>query len=204
MAPPSDVPPEGPDEHADQGHVDGQQDREEEPQTKREEYWGPREKRTDLYPELNDFYNTFDDLDVTPQDRRQFLEALEKLEQRQKELLETKMNFYVVNFENVGGLVMPLLLDIVYEDGSEEELRIPAEIWRFHPTRTAKLFVTQKEIASIEVDPHLETADADRSNNYWPSRPVKSRFQLFKERKDPNDLQAAREAEGLDDDGNEK
>ena len=95
------------------------------------------------------------------------------------ELLKTARNFYVVEFSNVGGLVTPLILKIDYTDGTTEEMRIPAEVWRFNSQKASKLILTPKEIKSLQLDPHEETADADVENNFWPRRPIKSRFQLF-------------------------
>ncbi len=153
-------------------------------------------KRVDLYPELKDFYNTFDDLDITAQDKQAFFELLLELEDHEADLLRTERFFYVLDLESHGGLVMPVILLITYADGSEEELRIPAEIWRRHPKKVSKLLLSRQEITSIVLDPHLETADTDRSNNYYPTRPIKSRFQLFKETLEKNPMQKAREAEG--------
>jgi len=116
---------------------------------------------------------------------------METLEKHEKELLEIRRNFYAVELKNVGGVVMPVIFRIDYEDGSTEELRIPAEIWRHNNQRVTKLFWTEKSIKSLTLDPHLETADADEENNYWPSRPVKSRFKLFKEKEKRNDMQKA-------------
>jgi len=85
---------------------------------------------------------------------------------------------------------MPVIFAIEYTDGSKEELRIPAEIWRRNNIQVTKLLATPKEIKTLTLDPHLETADADLANNYWPARPVKSRFQLFKEQQSqPNPMQ---------------
>ena len=90
------------------------------------------------------------------------------------------------------GLVMPIVLDIEFEDGSHEELRIPAEIWRRNNQSVAKLIVTEQPIKSLVLDPHLETADVDLSNNYFPPRIEKSRFQLFKStRQSRNEMQRA-------------
>jgi hypothetical protein len=76
---------------------------------------------------------------------------------------------------------MPVILQIDYADGTTEELRIPAEIWRLNNTEVSKLITTKKEIKSITLDPHLETADVDLANNNFPRRPIKSRFQIFKD-----------------------
>ena len=153
-------------------------------------------KRTDRFPELLDFYNEFDELDVTDRERSRWQEEYAKLSEEDQALLALDRQFYVVDFANLGGLVMPILLRIVYADGSEEELRIPAEIWRRSPESVRKLLITEKAIAQLELDPHLETADVDRDNNHWPPREELSRFRLFQrgERSGDNPMRAAREA----------
>ena len=133
------------------------------------------------FPSLNDFYNTYDQFKVTDRERSQFQQYLATLTDKERELLNNGMNFYVVDLKNVGGLVMPVILQMEYTDGTTEELRIPAEIWRLNNSNVSKLIVTKKEIKSITLDPHLETADVDMENNNFPRRPVKSRFQIFKE-----------------------
>ena len=146
-------------------------------------------KRVDEFPTLKDFYNTYDEFNVTERDREEYQKFLQTLTPRERELLKSGMNFYVVEFKNVGGLVMPLILRVDYADGSTEEMRVPAEVWRYNNFNVEKLLVTKKEIAAITLDPHLETADTDLSNNSFPRRPVKNRFQLYKERTRPNPMQ---------------
>ena len=101
-------------------------------------------------------------------------------------MLENGSNFYVLDFSNKGGLVMPILLDLHYEDGSKEHVRIPAEIWRRSPEQVSKLLIRDKTLTQVVVDPNWETADVDTTNNYWPARAVPSRIELFKrdDRKD--------------------
>ena len=142
-------------------------------------------KRTEQYPTLRDFYNDYDELTVTPQDREEYQRFLATLTDREKASLNAGMNFYVVALKNIGGLVMPVILEIDYVDGTKEELRIPAEIWRYNNYDVTKLIMTPKEVKSITLDPHLETADVDLTNNYFPRRVLKSRFQLFKESQTP-------------------
>ena len=108
-------------------------------------------------------------------------------------LLTTARNFYVLELANAGGLVTPVIVKVDYTDGTSEELRLPAEIWRIDNTKTAKLIATAKEIKALQLDPHEETADADVENNFWPRRAVKSRFQLFKETQDPNPMRELKE-----------
>jgi hypothetical protein len=146
-------------------------------------------KRVDEYPSLRDFYNTYDELVVTDQDREEYQKFLATLAPRERELLQSGMNFYVIDLKNVGGLVMPVIFEIEYADGAKEEMRIPAEIWRFNSTEVSKLIMTPKEVRSISLDPRLETADVDLSNNYFPRRIVKTRFQIFREQAEPNPMQ---------------
>ena len=140
-------------------------------------------KRIDAYPELRDFYNDYDEATILPSDKKKYEELLKTLakDKIRADVLKTKRNFYLVEFSNVGGLVMPIILKIDYTDGSTEELRIPAEIWRVDNVKAAKLIMTQKEIKALQIDPHEEIGDADVENNFWPRRAIKSRFQLFKE-----------------------
>ncbi|MGH9944171.1 MAG: M1 family metallopeptidase [Pyrinomonadaceae bacterium] len=146
-------------------------------------------KRVDQFPSLRDFYNEYDELVVTPQEREAYQRFAATLTDRERELLQSGLNFYIVDLKNVGGLVMPVILEIEYADGTKEEMRIPAEIWRYDNSNASKLIMTKKEVRSITLDPHLETADVDLANNSFPRRPVKSRFQLFKERPQPNPMQ---------------
>jgi len=140
-------------------------------------------KRVDKHPELADFYNQHDAHTVTPADRKAYAKLLEDLEPHERKLLEETSNFFVLDFENIGGLVMPIILKITYSDGSEEMMRIPAEIWRYNHREASKMIITPLEIVKVAVDPYRETADADLTNNSYPPEPVKSRFQLFKRKR---------------------
>ncbi|AAV82762.1 M1 family metallopeptidase [Idiomarina loihiensis] len=136
-------------------------------------------------PDLTDFYNENDDYTVTNADRNKYQELIEGLNEEQREMLKNGSNFYVLDFVNKGGLVMPILLDLQFEDGSKEHVRIPAEVWRRSPEKVSKLLIRDKTLTQVVVDPNWETADVDTSNNYWPARAVPSRIELFK-REDRN------------------
>ncbi|HLL16657.1 MAG TPA: M1 family metallopeptidase [Pyrinomonadaceae bacterium] len=173
-------------------------DRNERPQTLSQERNKSLPKRVDEFPSLRDFYNTYDELVVTERDREQYRQLLQTLSPRERELLQTGLNFYVVDLKNIGGLVSPVILDIEYMDGTREMMRIPAEIWRYNNTEVSKLIMTNKEVRAISLDPRLETADVDMANNSFPRRPVKSRFQLFKEgQAQPNPMQLLERKEPL-------
>lgn len=92
------------------------------------------------------------------------------------------LNFYEIRFANKGGLVMPIIVEFTFEDGSKEMEKIPAQIWRKNELKASKLFVTSKKIKSIQLDPMRETADINESNNKWPNEMIPSKFTLFKEK----------------------
>ncbi len=140
--------------------------------------------RVENNDDLVDFYNEHDKFTATNADRNAYHKKHKNLEPWQQDLLVNESNFYIIDFENKGGLVMPIFLDITYSDNSKEHLRIPAEIWRYNSEKVSKLLIRNKEITEIIIDPHWETADVDVNNNYWPARPIKSRFELYKKKKD--------------------
>jgi hypothetical protein len=137
---------------------------------------------TDADTSLRDFYWKYDrginpyDTSRIPQHILQFDEPLDEAA-RQK--LANK-NFYELQFSNKGGLVMPIIIEWTYKDGSKEVDRIPAQIWRRNEGHVTKVFIKDKEVASIKLDPLRETADIDESNNSWPKVEALSKFQLYK------------------------
>lgn len=131
-------------------------------------------------PSTRDFYNSYNPFSVTPDDERAYSEFISRLTTQEKELLNSNLNFYELRFKNIGGQVMPLIIQFNYTDGSSDIERIPAEIWRLNESEVSKVFAKTKEVKSIVLDPLRETADIDEDNNYWPRQFLPSRFQLFK------------------------
>ena len=129
---------------------------------------------------LNDFYTTTDPYMVLELDKVEYTETLASLSDEERDMLASGKNFYEITFRNEGGLVMPLIMQFEYEDGTQEIRRIPAEIWKMSEPTVTKVFVTDTPVAQITLDPMLETADVDMSDNYWPARPQPTRFELFK------------------------
>ena len=170
------------------------EDRDKEPETLSEQRNRDNDFRANRFPELKDFYNSYDHLDVTESEREQFEKYVKGLKDDEKKLLELKYEFYVVDIRNVGGLVMPVILEIEYEDGSKEELRIPAEIWRSNYDTVSKLLMTEKKVRRLHLDPHLETADVDMENNTFPPEVRPSRFKLFKSQRGSNPMRDAKKA----------
>nr|WP_040303070.1 M1 family metallopeptidase [Algoriphagus machipongonensis] len=131
-------------------------------------------------PATRDFYTTYNPFEVTPSDEEAYKNFMASLSPEEKELLNSNMNFYEINFKNVGGLVMPIILEWQYTDGTTEIDRIPAEIWRMNETEVTKVFAKEKEVKQIVLDPFRETADIDESSNYWPRQYQPTRFELYK------------------------
>nr|WP_284651619.1 M1 family metallopeptidase [Flavobacterium buctense] len=94
----------------------------------------------------------------------------------EKAKLNEPKYFYQVTFDKPGGLVMPIIVEIAFEDGTTENHYFPAQIWRMNDKEVSRTFATQKAISKIVVDPHIETADIDTSNNSWPKTNEKSKF----------------------------
>ena len=140
----------------------------------------PIPKRIDEYPSLKDFYNDYDKFKVTDKERAEYQTFLGTLTEREKQILNAGYYFYIVDLKNVGGLVMPVIFKVEYADGTTEEIRIPAEIWRYNNFDVSKMIVTKKEVKAFVLDPHLETADVDLTNNFFPRRTVPTRFELYK------------------------
>ena len=77
---------------------------------------------------------------------------------------------YQVEFEKPGGLIMPIIVELTYDDGTKKREMFPAQIWNKDENKVLRVFSSNKEIKSIVVDPDLETADIDTSNNSWPKK----------------------------------
>lgn len=89
-------------------------------------------------------------------------------------------HFYEITFSNKGGLVMPIIVEFTFKDGTKQMERIPAQVWRYNENRVIKTFMTDKEVASIKLDPMKETADINEKNNGWGEISTSSKFSTFK------------------------
>ena len=88
--------------------------------------------------------------------------------------------FYEVVFDKPGGLVMPIIIDIKYEDGETVRKRYPAQVWRKNDKEVKKIITSDKKITEIVLDPDKETADIDERNNSWPKKEDQTDFDKFK------------------------
>jgi len=100
----------------------------------------------------------------------------QKLSNEEKASLKDPKFFYEVEFNKPGGMPMPIIVQITYEDGTQDHYKYPAQIWRKNNETAKKVFATSKAIKQIQLDPKLETADIDVNNNAWPKVEVKSKF----------------------------
>ena len=137
---------------------------------------------TDADTSLRDFYWKYD-RNIEKYDSTKYAVTLspqnEELDTEGKSKYENK-NVYELTFSNKGGLVMPIIVEWTYKDGTKEVDRIPAQVWRLNEKKVVKTFVKDKEVASIKLDPMRETADIDESNNSWGTIAEPTKFQLFK------------------------
>ena len=90
--------------------------------------------------------------------------------------------FYNITFEKPGGLVMPIIVEYTYADGTKKRETYPAQIWRLNDNEVSKAIASEKEIVNIVIDPDLETADVDISNNSWPKEVKQNEFDQFKQK----------------------
>ena len=90
--------------------------------------------------------------------------------------------FYEIQFEKPGGLVMPIIVDYSYEDGTKERVKYPVQIWRKNDSTVKRLITSDKKLIGVELDPDAETADINLNNNSWPEINSISDFDKFKEK----------------------
>lgn len=153
----------------------------------------------ELDDDIDDFYGKRDVFKADALDIKEYEDLKAKLTDEQKQLLESGKRFYEVSFKNIGGLVMPIIIKADFADGTNEVIRIPAEIWRRQETEVSRVFIFDKEVVSFRLDPFLETADCDLNNNSYPSVIQPSRYELFKEKSmNENPMQRQKRVEELE------
>jgi len=141
---------------------------------------------TDADTATRDFYWRYD-RGMEPVDTNSYSlnvpSGVDELDPSQKEKYANKY-FYELSFGNKGGLIMPIIVEWTFKDGTKEVDRIPAQVWRLNEQKVKKFFMKDKEVASIKLDPMRETADINESNNTWGTMPEPSKFSLFKQKQD--------------------
>ncbi len=139
---------------------------------------------------IDDFYGKRDVYKVDALHLQDYEKFKKGLTEKELALLNSGKQFYELKFTNKGGIPMPLIIRFTFEDNTTEVFRIPAEIWRRSEFKVSKVFMFDKEVSAIRLDPFLETADTDLNNNSWPEEKAPTRYDLFKKKqKNENPMQ---------------
>ncbi len=117
---------------------------------------------------------------VIPTDSRLYSDFLNRVDDKALIGKMENKNFYEIKLSNKGGLVMPVIIEWTYKDGTKEIERLPAEIWRMDETTVTKVFMKEKEVASVVLDPKLETSDINTDDNAFPRLQQASKFDALK------------------------
>jgi Peptidase family M1 domain len=141
---------------------------------------------TDADESLRDFYWRYDrglaKIDSTPFEIQPRAAAVDTFTEAERFAIAGKKYMYELTFSNKGGLVMPIIIEWTFKDGTKEVDRIPVQVWRKNENKVVKTFLKDKEVESVKLDPMRETADINEKNNTWPVAETPGKFQLFKSR----------------------
>ena len=140
----------------------------------------PKEGDKDKKPE--DFSKGPEYFSVIPTDNRFYGEFANRIDDKAVMAKMENKNFYEITLTNKGGLVMPVIIEWTYKDGSKELERLPAEIWRINETKVTKVFAKEKEVVSVVLDPQKETADIAMEDNVFPKVAQPSKFDELKKK----------------------
>lgn len=148
---------------------------------------------------LRDFYTTYNQYDYDKLDELNNTEIISKLSKQDLEFLKQQHFYYELQIANVGGTIMPIILEFTLDSGEKIIKRIPAEIWRLNNNLINKVFHFEERVTQIVLDPYLETSDIDKSNNYYPAKITNNSFEIFKNNKRTlNPMQRKNKIENID------
>ena len=119
---------------------------------------------------------------VLPTDDRFYGEFQNRLDDKAMITSLENKNFYELKLSNKGGLVMPVIIEWTFKDGTKEIERLPAEIWRINESAFTKVFIKEKEVVSVVVDPKKETSDINTDDNVFPRIDKPSKFDELKKK----------------------
>ncbi|MDG1697992.1 MAG: M1 family metallopeptidase [Polaribacter sp.] len=136
----------------------------------------PSERVTELKEKYSQYFESLGDL-IYITDKKE--DANPTIMDTYTDAKEIPSYMYAVEFEKPGGLVMPIIVELAFADGTKKRHTFPAQIWMKNDASVKRIFASTKEIKSIVVDPDFETADVDTSNNNWPKKET-NRFDNFK------------------------
>ena len=127
-----------------------------------------------------DFNNGFEEISILDTPARFYGEFQNSIDDNAIRARLANKNIYELEFKNLGGLVTPIVIEFTFKDGTSERQVIPAEIWRKNEYEVSKVFVLEKEVTNIVIDPDEITCDVEVTNNYFPKIEKESRFDKFK------------------------
>ena len=130
----------------------------------------------------SDFSNGPNEFNLVKNPEKNYGEFLSRINEADLRTDLEKKNFYQLTFKNTGGLVSPIIIEWTYKDGSKEIEKIPAEIWRSNENEVKKVFMKDKEVTNIVIDPNEETADVNTGDNVFPRKTSDSKFDQFKKK----------------------
>ncbi len=154
------------------------------PDTPYERFLAEIDTVADKHSHLQDWYSTYDKYEATGKEIASYDKTIEKLEDWQKELLDFAELAYVISVRNKGGMVMPLIFDIEFQNGDSRRLEVPVEVWRYEDEVVKIPFLSEEEVVRISLDRDNAFADANLKNNQFPPEIEEGRF-LLKEKKKP-------------------
>jgi len=134
----------------------------------------------EIDPSIRDFYTDYDELEYDAIDQENYDKFLESLSDEEKAKLGENKYYHKIEIKKEGGLVMPVILKLVYTDGTDEVIRIPAEIWKMDNQTATKVYPRSKDLKEVILDPFLETADINMDDNFFPRRESTDRFDVIK------------------------
>jgi hypothetical protein len=120
---------------------------------------------------------------VVPTDERLYRDFLSRVDDKAIITRMENKNFYEITLTNKGGLMMPVIIEWTYKDGSKELEKIPAEIWRMNEYKVTKVFMKEKEVTRVVLDPQEETSDINADDNVFPRPSNASKFDELKKKK---------------------
>jgi hypothetical protein len=133
-------------------------------------------------PPNQDFSNGPEMFSVIPTDDRFYGEFKNRVDDKAIANKLQNKNLYEITLSNKGGLVMPVIIEWTYKDGSKEIERLAAEIWRINENTFTKVFAKEKEVATVVIDPLKETSDINTDDNVFPRVQQPSKFDELKKK----------------------
>jgi hypothetical protein len=148
---------------------------------------------------LKDFYTNYNPFEYDIIDQINIEEIKNNLTADEIEFLDEQHYYYELTIENIGGNIMPIILEFTLEDNEKIVKRLPAEIWRLNNKIINKVFHFNQKVKQIILDPYLETSDINKSNNYYPNKIMNNPFEIFKSKQSNlNPMQRKIKAQQID------